>query len=60
MVQKKREVINGVGWKVCVKGAKGRLEMSRREIRADFHIGIDIDNEIHKNEMRQNPQTLLC
>jgi hypothetical protein len=43
MVQKKWEVINGDGW----KGAKGRLEMSRREIRVDFHIGIDTDNERH-------------
>jgi hypothetical protein len=47
MVQKKREVINGDGWKACAKGAKGRLEMSRREIRVDFHIGIDIDNKRH-------------
>jgi hypothetical protein len=42
MVQKKREVIDGDGWKVCVKRAKGRLGMSRREIRVDFHIGIDL------------------
>jgi hypothetical protein len=45
LVQKKREVINGDGWKVCVNGAKRRLEMSRREIRVDSHVGIDTDNE---------------
>jgi hypothetical protein len=60
MVQKNREVINGDGWEVCVKGAKGRVEMSRREIRVDFNIGIDTNNERHWNEMRQNPRTLLC
>jgi hypothetical protein len=47
MVQKNREVINGDGWKVCVKGAKGRVEMSRREIRVDSYIGIDTENERH-------------
>lgn len=42
-MQKKREAINGDGW----KGAERRLEMLRREIRVDFHIGIDTDNERH-------------
>ena len=45
MVQKKWEAIDRVGWKVCTKGAKVRLEMLRKEIRVDFHVGIDTDNE---------------